>query len=227
VFICVNLWAVNAQQKSSTVLGLPTVTAPEKPVPANIDHPEYDIFQNKSGGVTITAYRGTEIEVAIPAAIGGQPVTVIGPRAFAGKNLTSVTVPEGVDTIAFCAFAGNKLERINLPQSLLSIEYEAFAENALAEVALPENLASLAVRAFADNPLEKIAMNEKLTFIGKEAFAGTRLSSITLADRRNLWASQGFELSFINYYNAFGRKAGTYVKAERVWTMETVEAKTH
>jgi hypothetical protein len=205
-------------RKPGQVLSLPTVTAPEPVITVPADAPDYEIFQNKSGGVTLTGYHGKADSVVIPGAIGGQPVTVIGPRAFAAKGLKSVTIPENVDTIAFCAFAENGLESISLPQSLVSIEYEAFASNALSSVSLPENVASVGVRAFADNRLSAIDMPLRLSYIGKDAFKGNEITRVTLAEKRNLWTSQGFELSFINYYNANGRKAGTYIKAERVWS---------
>ena len=73
--------------KPGSVIGLPVVTAP--PLPAaetEAGSEEFEIFQNKSGGVTITAYRGNETEPVIPGEIGGQRITVIGPRAFAGKS---------------------------------------------------------------------------------------------------------------------------------------------
>jgi hypothetical protein len=206
--------------KPGSVIGLPVVTAPpQSAVEAEAAGDEFEIFQNKSGGVTITAYRGNETEPVIPGEIGGQRVTVIGPRAFAGKGLTAVNIPEGVETIAYCAFADNRLSSLRLPATLVSIEYEAFAGNLLRFLVLPENAASVGVRAFAENPLESLTLPGKLTYIGKDAFTGNALKEITIAGRRNVFTIQGFDLSFVNYYGSTGKTAGTYSKSERVWSL--------
>ncbi|MDR2048284.1 MAG: leucine-rich repeat domain-containing protein [Treponema sp.] len=206
--------------KPGSVIGLPVVTAPpQSAAEAEADKEDFEIFQNKSGGITIISYRGDEKELVIPGEIGGQRVTVIGPRAFAGKALVSASVPEGVDTIAYCAFADNDLSSLRLPSTLVSIEYEAFAGNALGVLVLPENAASVGVRAFAENPLESLTLPGKLTYIGKDAFKGNALKEITIADRRNIFLLQGFDLSFVNYYGSTGKTAGTYTKSERVWSL--------
>jgi hypothetical protein len=180
---------------------------------------DYELLQNKDGGVTITAYRGSALDVIIPPEIGGLKVTVIGPRAFAGKNLTSASIPENVTTIAYCAFANNSLGSIVIPQGVVAIEYEAFSDNLLASVELPESVRSIGVRAFANNKLGSAGIPGRVTFIGKDAFAGANLTGITIGADRNIFTGQGFELSFVNYYASTGRKAGTYSKRERVWTL--------
>jgi hypothetical protein len=207
--------------KPGTVIGLPVVTVPpQSAAEAEAAKEDFEIFQNKSGGITITLYRGDKAELIIPGEIGGQRVTVIGPRAFAGKGLKAVSVPEGVDTIAYCAFADNSLVSLRLPSTLVSIEYEAFAGNLLRLLVLPENAASVGVRAFAENPLESLALPGKLTYIGKDAFKGNALTEITIAGRRNVFTIQGFDLSFVNYYGSTGKTAGTYTKSERVWSKD-------
>jgi hypothetical protein len=206
--------------KPGSVIGLPVVTAPPQlTAEEEADKEDFEIFQNKSGGITITSYRGNETELVIPGEIGGQRVTVIGPRAFAGKGLNSVSVPEGVDTIAYCAFADNGLFSLRLPSTLVSIEYEAFAGNLIGILDLPENAASVGVRAFAENPLESLTLPGKLTYIGKDAFKGNALKEITIAGRRNIFTLQGFDLSFVNYYGSTGKTGGTYTKSERVWSL--------
>jgi hypothetical protein len=206
--------------RPGSVIGLPVVTSPQQSaVDAAAAKEDFEIFQNKSGGITITLYRGDETELVIPGEIGGQRVTVIGPRAFAGKGLKEVSVPEGVDTIAYCAFADNSLSSLRLPSTLVSVEYEAFAGNALGVLVLPENAASVGVRAFADNPLESLTLPGKLTYIGKDAFKGNALTEIIIAGRRNVFTIQGFDLSFVNYYGSTGKTGGTYTKSERVWSL--------
>ena len=79
-------------------------------------------------GVTITAYTGTDVNVAIPATIDGKPVVAIGDKAFLNnKTVQSVVVPEGVKEIGWFAFSGCiALGAINLPASISSISYGAF-----------------------------------------------------------------------------------------------------
>jgi len=54
----------------------------------------------------ITAYNGRDTEVVIPSKIGGQEVTYIGYGAFAGHELTSVSIPPSVTDIAGHVFMG-------------------------------------------------------------------------------------------------------------------------
>ena len=64
-------------------------------------------FQVTSSGraIRITGYVGTATVVNIPPRIQNLPVTAIGDRAFMGNNrITSVTIPDSVDTIGLMAF---------------------------------------------------------------------------------------------------------------------------
>jgi hypothetical protein len=193
--------------------------APETRQTPAAEASDFEILQNKGGGVTITAYKGESPDVVIPAEIGGGRVTVLGPRSFYARDIQSVTIPEGVLTIAYGAFAKNRLSSLVLPQSLNSIEYEAFADNRITTLELPENLRSLGVRSFAGNDLDSVTIGRRLTFIGQGAFAGNKFSRVAMAEGRNLFTSQGFELSFVNYYQSTGKRAGVYTKNGRVWSL--------
>jgi hypothetical protein len=181
---------------------------------------DFEILQNRGGGVTITAYKGESLNVVIPAEIGGGRVTILGPRSFYAKDIQTVTIPEGVKTIAQGAFAKNQLSSLVLPQSLSSIEYEAFADNNITTLELPENLRSLGVRSFAGNDLNSVTIGSSLTFIGQGAFAGNEFSRVIMAEGRNLFTSQGFDLSFVNYYQSTGKRAGIYTRNGRVWSLQ-------
>lgn len=61
-------------------------------------------------------------EVEIPASIGGSNVTAIGDEAFRFKGLTSVVLPEGVQTIGRLAFFNNSISSLTLPNSLTFID---------------------------------------------------------------------------------------------------------
>ncbi|MDR2766989.1 MAG: leucine-rich repeat domain-containing protein [Treponema sp.] len=181
---------------------------------------DFEVLQNRSGGVTILNYQGAAAAVNIPEHIGGRQVTVIGARAFYRRGLTMVNIPAAVTAIAYEAFAENELAAIALPPALASIEYGAFSGNKLGEVVLPESLSSVGVRSFAGNGITALTIPERVTYIGVDAFAGNSLQRITMGARRNVFPTQGFDLSFVNYYGSTGKKAGVYTRRDRVWTLE-------
>ncbi|MDR2718030.1 MAG: leucine-rich repeat domain-containing protein [Treponema sp.] len=178
----------------------------------------FELLQNRSGGITVTGYRGTEKNVVIPETIGGLPVTIIGNKAFYRRDISAVTIPETVLIIEPLAFAENQLQSAVIA-GCTSIGYEAFAGNQLSDVVFSERLSSIGPRAFINNKLSSITLPGKITNIGKDAFTGNTLTSITVGLNRNLFTGQGFELSFVNYYVGMGRKAGVYVKDGQVWLL--------
>jgi len=178
----------------------------------------FELLQNRSGGITIIRYKGTEKEVVIPETIRGLPVTIIGNKAFYRKGLSSVTIPETVTAIEPLAFAENNLQSVAMA-GCVSIAYEAFAGNQLSSVVYSEKIVSIGPRAFINNKLSSITLPGAITNIGKDAFAKNPLASITVAQNRNLFSGQGFELSFVNYYIGMGRKAGLYIKDGKIWSL--------
>ena len=62
--------------------------------------------------IRIVEYVGDNLTVRIPPRINRLPVTHIGARAFAEKNLISVTIPNSVRVIASAAFANNRLTSV-------------------------------------------------------------------------------------------------------------------
>jgi len=204
---------------------IPSPADPSAAEPAEIELPvetetagDFDLLQNRFGGITITGYKGTDRTVVIPETIGGLPVTIIGNKAFLRKDLFAVTIPETVVTIEPMAFAENFLQSANIP-GCASIGYEAFAGNHLTSLVLSEKLSSIGPRAFINNKLSSITIPGRITNIGKDAFAGNPLVSITVGENRNLFSSQGFEISFVNYYIGTGRRAGVYIKNGRIWSL--------
>ena len=77
----------------------------------------YAYLVNPDDTLTVTGYNGRNTELAIPATIGGQTVTAIGPAAFVGApELRIVTLPDTVTTIGEYAFLGCKsLETVRIP----------------------------------------------------------------------------------------------------------------
>jgi hypothetical protein len=103
----------------------------------------------ENGSVTITGYTGTRTQLVIPVEISGIPVTKIGNRAFLGKRLTSVTIPN----------------------TIIEIEREAFRQNYLTVLALPNSIKIIGDYAFFSNWLTNVAVPDSVTNIGNQAFA--------------------------------------------------------
>jgi hypothetical protein len=64
----------------------------------------------------------------------------IKPKIFENKNLTNVSIPEGIQSIGIRAFAINKLSVLNIPNSVTHIEAGAFADNVLEIISIGENV---------------------------------------------------------------------------------------
>jgi hypothetical protein len=88
---------------------------------------EYQL-NNGDTEVEIIGYHGDGRAVGIPSEIDGKPVMSIGSSAFYGKNITSVTIPEGVTIIRDRAFNSCRaLTSVTIPAGVTAIEYGAFA----------------------------------------------------------------------------------------------------
>lgn len=159
---------------------------------------DWEWEEQEGGGVSVTAYKGTETEVTIPGTLDGKTVTAIGARAFSsqgegGSTVTKVTIPNSVTAIGDSAFSGcENLEEVNIPSGVTEISYSTFSLCfKLKNVTLPSGVTTIGNSAFfACQSLESIALPENLATIGEEAFAGcsgtgeddvvTGLGSITI-----------------------------------------------
>jgi hypothetical protein len=116
-------------------------------------------------GVVINKYIGKGQAVKIPAAIQEMPVQQIGEQAFFRSTITSVVIPEGVETIAAGAFYGcNNLSSVTLPESLKAIGTRGRDSGAFQIC----------------HKLTTIRIPKGVTYIGPWTFAGTGLTTVTL-----------------------------------------------
>jgi len=104
-----------------------------------------------SGSVTIQGYTGAGGAVTIPAAISGDPVTVIYDAAFAQiTSITSISIPSTVTSIGNETFYGcTGLTSITLPSAVTSIGAYAFDGcSSLTTVTIDGNLSNIGSEAF-------------------------------------------------------------------------------
>ncbi|MDY6179397.1 MAG: leucine-rich repeat protein [Candidatus Faecousia sp.] len=85
-------------------------------------------YKVKSGSAWVTGYKGDSVIVYIPESLNGYTVTGIGKNAFSGCKVTSVTVPEKVNTVEKNAFRNcTKLEIIFFADSNTRVAVHADA----------------------------------------------------------------------------------------------------
>ena len=154
--------------------------------------------------VHIIDYKGTKTDVEIPREIkkGGlingievhYIVTEIGPGAFEGKGLTSVTFPAGwLNNIGDSAFANNNLTAVFI-YSIRRIGNSAFANNQIRSVrlGLPNNTGApdtIGDYAFANNKITGdliIMLHNGRGIIGNNAFENNEITGIQISGYREI-----------------------------------------
>ncbi len=99
--------------------------------PSNTDAPSAEqplTYTEKDGKITVTGCKDKSIRVlVIPDKIDGKPVTAIADSAFAGTELTGVSLPSSLTEIGWFAFSGCVyLMNVSVPVGVGSIGYDAF-----------------------------------------------------------------------------------------------------
>ena len=96
--------------------------------------------------------------ITIPSVVNGYTVKRIGKWAFSWRGgLTSVSIPETVESIGFQAFIGAGMTAITLPGNLTTIEDCAFQGcTGITSVTIPASVTSIAVGTFDDANLASI-----------------------------------------------------------------------
>ncbi|MBE6838568.1 MAG: leucine-rich repeat domain-containing protein [Ruminococcus sp.] len=121
---------------------------------ANVSNDNHDYsyeYSEEFDGITITDYKGTATELLIPDEIKGRDVMEIGESAFFDcKNVTTVSLPDGIEEIEACAFKNcTALTTINIPDSVEQIDGYAFSGcTGLTEITIPDSVTTIDGRAF-------------------------------------------------------------------------------
>jgi len=141
-------------------------------------------FTTNNGAITITGYNtAAGLNMVIPAATNGFPVTSIGVEAFFGSSLTSVSIPSSVTSIGEDAFGYcDGLTSVTLPNSVTTIGIQAFFYcTGLTNVAIPNSVTSIGEAAFSDAGLTSVTIPNSITTIGEAAFEECYgLTSVTI-----------------------------------------------
>ena len=123
---------------------------------------------------------GGQTDLVIPAVTpDGLPLKKIADNAFYRRGLTSVVIPDTVESIGYDAFGVCKLKEVKLPEALVNIEGFAFYRNKLTKVEFGSKVKRIEPSAFAMNELAEITLPETLEYIGASAFYKNAFETIT------------------------------------------------
>lgn len=113
-----------------------------------------------------------------------EKLETIGDQAFEYNNFKALDLPDTLKTIGISAFHGNKLESLSLPDSVDSIGKGSFSMNSITSLKLPKNNANftnIPQGAFSMNiRLAHIDLPDTVVTIDDMAFAGARLEELTI-----------------------------------------------
>lgn len=125
----------------------PQPTASPEPTPDLSSILTWETVDGKT--VTITGYKGKPTDLVIPNEIDGLPVTAIGGSAFQRcSSLSSVTLPDTLESIGPAAFAMCNITDIDFPESLKVIGNNAFANCFFSSVTIPAGVTEVNSSAF-------------------------------------------------------------------------------
>ncbi len=157
------------------------------------------VYTVEDGFATITGYEGMGGDITLPDELGGAPVRAVADYAFARNGtLTSVVIPEGIESLAECAFFDCvNLATVTLPDSLSEIASDAFAMSAVTKIIISKDHPVYAVyggvlyekneRILHTYPYGKtdtsFAIPGNIRYIGADAFYGNKaLTSVTFPE---------------------------------------------
>ena len=126
-------------------------------------------------------------DLVIPDSYNGLPVIGINNGAFGGTALTSVTIPDSINSIGEQAFTGcENLTSVSIGNGVTSIGYAAFYNcSNLSSLTVGNSVTSIGDHAFwGCSSLKSITIPDSVTSIGEQAFANCLgLISATIGDR--------------------------------------------
>ena len=129
--------------------------------------------------------------ITIPSTLGGCPVKEISDKTGFKKcrNLTSVTIPFGIETIGTAFYNCDQLTSVRIPESVTTIAQSAFLQSGLTSVSIPRSVTCMLPSAFANCPklgtatIDGSWTENRYPRCGPSAFAGCKnLRVVTIKD---------------------------------------------
>ncbi|MDR0448805.1 MAG: leucine-rich repeat domain-containing protein, partial [Treponema sp.] len=121
--------------------------------------------------------------------------------AFFSNRLTQIASPDAVTAIGEGAIAGNRITALNIGGAVTKIGDGAFYNNELNRITIPDGIEEVGQRAFNNKP--------------KANSFGKRVSYYDTNDQLIFSTDESFD----SYYASQGKKSGTYVYADGVWSV--------
>lgn len=149
------------------------------------------IFEEGSVIETFTASAGTSItSIVLPASLKALKTGMFENC----RNLASIVIPDGVETIEIEAFKGTAITSIVLPSSLKTIKRAAFKEcSKLESVVIPEGVETIESDVFNGTAVKSIVLPSTIKKLDGRAFSKSSVEELTI--------NSDLELSFSRWSN--------------------------
>ena len=167
----------------------------------------YYTFDEDKGGYTITGTTSATGDISIPSTINGAPVVeipadafkdntsitsidlskatnlkTIGDEAFAGMNITELTIPGNVETVGRRIVEEcSSLTSLTIEEGVKTLSESSFYGAAVKTIKIPSTITEIPVRCFEASAIESIELHNGITSIGDAAFMNcSNLTALTI-----------------------------------------------
>ncbi len=127
-------------------------------------------------------YDRLSLNVVIPEEVDGFPVVGIFSEVFKDSGLTSVVLPESLQSVGRAAFMNNALPHVTIPDTVTTIGDWAFQHNLLRTIQFGTGLTEIGMGVFANNQLAFLEVPGHVQHIGDWAFENTPIRELRLSD---------------------------------------------
>ena len=116
----------------------------------------------------------------VPDRINGKTITSIAEGAFSSKNLSSISLPSSILSIARYSFNNNNLVTLVLPERLQTLGQGAFSSNKLEKLEIPGSVMEVAEYSFNRNELTEVIIHEGVKIIRGKSFTNNKIERLEL-----------------------------------------------